>query len=104
MKRIRIQVTCECTAYNFPHRIGGGKCYGRVWCESYREIDSNLCDTCNCFNNNSCDVVNGLECFKFGECYLNELHTEEKKSSYGNLPKSLEQIMEIEYSNHYERY
>jgi hypothetical protein len=102
-KRHRIQVTCKCTAYGFPHRIGGGKCYGRGWCESYRNfIDSSLCDGCNCFNNGECDVVNGSESFKYGECYRDEIRSQYVKDTYGNLPMTLEQIMEIQYNNKYQ--
>jgi len=28
MKRKRVQETCRCEAYSFPHRLYGGKCSG----------------------------------------------------------------------------
>ncbi|MBP9749480.1 MAG: hypothetical protein KBD21_02020 [Candidatus Pacebacteria bacterium] len=58
----RVQVTCRCGVYLFPHRLGGGCCRGRAWAESYREVDGSSCGTCNCDRQDgSCDVVEGLE-------------------------------------------
>lgn len=82
----KLQVTCLCCAYNFPHRIGGGACSGTDWAKSYREFDATDCGSCNCMNsgesgargtrNNECDVIEGLESFKYGECYQAHLHSQ----------------------------
>ena len=103
MKRIRNQVTCECSAYSFPHRLGSGSCTGAGWCDSYREIDSSLCESCNCFSNGECQVETGQEKLKHADCYDFELRSSWLKDKYGNLPKSQDEILEIEMKNYYER-
>lgn len=101
-KRKRHQVTCECSAYDFPHRIGGGACTGSGWCGSYKEIDSSLCEDCNCFESGECQVETGQEKFKHGDCYETEFRSSWLKDKYGNLPKSQEEIFEIELRNYYD--
>lgn len=102
-KRVRKpQVTCECAAYDFPHRIGSGACTSDDWCESFREIDSSLRSSCNCFSGSECQAATGQESFKSGDCYEQELSSEWLKSKYGNLPKSQDEIYEIEYRKNYE--
>ena len=27
------QAICNCDSYNFPHRLGGGKCVGEFYCQ-----------------------------------------------------------------------
>ena len=71
MKRKRLQVTCCCASYSFPHRIGGGRCNGQEWTQSYFYLVKDMCEGCTCNNNytsaaqaersNTCDVVEGLE-------------------------------------------
>ncbi len=75
-KRNRQQVTCLCCAYNFPHRIGGGKCSGSYWAESYYEIIGTCCDTCNCNNEHykTCDVASGIEDILQCEGYQDHFH------------------------------
>lgn len=55
---MRKQVTCRCSAYDFPHRFGGGACNGlsivETWC------GGNLCQTCHLMNN-GCEVLKGQE-------------------------------------------
>ena len=71
-----IQVTCLCTAYNFPHRIGSGKCTGAMWAESYFELLKECCENCNCNNDTAkwCDVAAGIEDIKYCEGYIEHLH------------------------------
>lgn len=94
------QVTCECNAYEFPHRIGGGTCTGDQWCASFRIIDSSLCNSCNCFGS-ECEAATGQDSFKNGDCYEEELRSQNFHDKYGNLPKSAEEIFELEYARHY---
>lgn len=60
-KRRRIQVTCWCSVYTFPHRIGGGRCQGILWAQSYREVDGKCCKHCNNDYAENCDVADGRE-------------------------------------------
>ena len=55
---MRKQVTCDCMAYDFPHRFGGGKCNGLSIVE--RNAYGNQCSACNLFND-GCEVLKGLE-------------------------------------------
>ena len=83
MSRQRIkapQVTCKCKCgYDFPHRLGSGKCSASDWAESYQQLDGSMCDGCGCNNNysasaqgerfNTCDVIEGLESYVLCEGY-----------------------------------
>lgn len=60
-KRKHVQVTCWCSVYTFPHRIGGGRCQGILWARSYREVDGKCCSHCNNYYAETCDVVDGRE-------------------------------------------
>jgi len=65
---------CKCSAYKFPHRIGG-KCDGSSFTEYYNTYNRILCSSCNCSNNGSgCDVVDGSESIKHAECYIEACH------------------------------
>lgn len=68
---------CTCSAYKFPHKIGG-KCTGRDFAEFHFYNDKSSCEFCNCFNNDrtpfSCDVVDGTESIKEAECYRERCH------------------------------
>lgn len=74
------QVICRsCSAYKFPHRLGGGKCDGSEWAESYRANDGDMCFRCNCNRSegpNGCDVINGAEDIREGDCYQEHLRRE----------------------------
>ena len=88
------QVTCVCSAYPFPHRIGGGQCTGTEWSASYMEVDSANCQTCNCnTQDGSCDVANGAESFKECEGYMDYLHTQVGIK----LPKPIEEFINEQY-------
>lgn len=66
---------CNCKAYSFPHKCGGGKCTGKVFTEFYLHNIKEHCSQCNCFNdeNNTCDVADERESLKHGECYQEAL-------------------------------
>lgn len=58
------EYTCQCSAYRFPHRFGGGKCtgFGVVvghW-ETYYGHDES-CSNCNLNDGMTCQVVQGIE-------------------------------------------
>tara|TARA_R110000744_G_scaffold380568_1_gene503225 strand:+ start:10308 stop:10607 length:300 start_codon:yes stop_codon:yes gene_type:complete len=63
---------CDCSAYSFPHKIGG-KCKGKAFAEFHFYNVKSECELCNCFNDDrtptSCDVVDGTESIFEGECY-----------------------------------
>ena len=83
-KTKRIQVTCNCSAYEFPHRIGGGNCTGSEWASSYFGVIREACSMCNCLNSGesgaqgersgTCDVAEGIESVKMCEAYQEHLH------------------------------
>lgn len=60
MKR-RMQVTCDCCAYEFPHRFGGGKCNGLSIAIS--KCGGQYCNSCPAFLwfEYGCDVIRGTE-------------------------------------------
>jgi hypothetical protein len=60
--RNRNEATCHCSAYPFPHRLGGGVCSGTDWLVSYKTLVREECNYCNHDNKNlSCDVIEGKE-------------------------------------------
>jgi hypothetical protein len=61
---VRINTTCRCSAYSFPHRLSGGKCSGREWAESFIRLFRNECEFCRNKNNDHCDVAIGVENIK----------------------------------------
>lgn len=62
-------ITCRCGAYDFPHRLGGGKC--NLLSIVIERFPGNYCSNCNLLNN-GCEVINGVESPK--EChYVQEL-------------------------------
>ena len=78
------QITCLCSSYNFPHRLGGGKCNGREWAEFYFFMDSGECSSCifNC--ESSCEVAEGLDNIKQCEAVKYELISGYKTNYPGN--------------------
>ncbi|QHJ81029.1 MAG: hypothetical protein [Bacteriophage sp.] len=54
----RHQITCNCSAYDFPHRFGGGSCTGLQYV--IEKAGSEQCKYC-LLNNNGCEVVKGIE-------------------------------------------
>tara|TARA_B100000745_G_scaffold262278_1_gene186390 strand:+ start:325 stop:639 length:315 start_codon:yes stop_codon:yes gene_type:complete len=75
-KRDRVQVTCNCGAYEFPHRISGGRCSGADWAESYFVLEQSECQYCNCNHNGVCEVATGQESIKYCEGFREHLHTQ----------------------------
>ena len=106
----RTQVTCNCSAYNFPHRIGGGKCNGSSWAGSYRLILGECCATCNCNNTgesgaggdrkDTCDVVGGIETYKLCEGYQDHLHGQ----PVIRVSMTEEQYFKFEYGDEFYEY
>ena len=89
-----LQVTCSCSAYSFPHRVGGGACSGSDWSSSYRELDGEYCQTCNCLNrDNNCDVTQGVESIVQCEGYQDYLHTQ----TSNRLPMMLSDFLATQY-------
>lgn len=98
-RRRHAQITCVCTAYTFPHRLGGGKCSGSEWAASYREVVNTMCGACNAaYDTYGCEVADGRE--SIGECEgYQELLL---RPTAVRLPRSLEEYMENQYSRRYE--
>lgn len=63
---------CDCSAYKFPHRVGG-RCKGYDFTTFYFYNIKELCELCNCNNNGSCDASTGLENIRHAECYQEAL-------------------------------
>lgn len=92
------QITCLCNRYDFPHRLGGGKCNGREWTESYFTTFHNLCQMCNC-NNNGCEVASGSEELEHCEAYNHFLHSGINVSLPKDMDDELETLTERYYDN-----
>lgn len=72
------EYTCWCSAYGFPHRFGGGRCSGyciavETWQHNY---GGGECRGCNCAVEGECQVVNGTEAPKHGDCVVEFVGTE----------------------------
>jgi len=87
----RINVTCLCDAYDFPHRISGGKCNGSQWAESYYEMDKGECESCQSNNDGQCDVANGAETIWSCEGVFDHMRTQDDT----RLPKSWDEYFEL---------
>jgi hypothetical protein len=76
-RKRQFQVTCRCSAYKFPHRIGGGRCNGSAWAECYHIYVQDDCAFCNHNNNGTCEVWTGQEpikeCQAFEAAMFNEV-------------------------------
>lgn len=70
----RHQVTCNCSCYEFPHRLGGGRCYGREWAQSYLDTEGSCCRHCISNLGNECEVSNGQEEIKHCLGFRDHLH------------------------------
>ncbi len=71
----RMQVTCRCHAYPFPHRLSGGRCSGEEWAESYFYVVGTACTQCHCKSKEyGCEVAVGIESIQFCEGYQEYLH------------------------------
>lgn len=59
------EVTCWCSKYEFPHRLGSGNCRGREWAEAYFEKDHSCCRLCNLNAGGHCEVAVGQESIRY---------------------------------------
>jgi hypothetical protein len=102
--RQKDEIICWCSAYDHPHRLGGGSCNGSEWCASYRSIDSFECDTCNHNDNNQCDIVTGQDELnnETCECVANEIRTGALADEYGGLPLDSESYWERKQREYYD--
>ena len=92
-----LQVICSCSAYTFPHRVNSGTCTGADWSGSYREIDGEYCQTCNCLaSDNLYDVTQGAESIAQCEGYQDYLHTQTSQ----RLPMSLSDLIASQYGDY----
>ena len=64
---------CNCSAYPFPHRIGG-RCTGSAFTEFYFYNVRSACQFCNCNAGDHCDVATGQESISEAECYIEAKH------------------------------
>lgn len=104
-KRHRQQVTCNCSAYDFPHRLGSGRCHASVWAENYFIVVREVCECCNSLNNGesgcrgerhgTCDVAGGLESIEHCEGYQDHLQAQPAI----RLPISENDFFEQQYLN-----
>ncbi len=58
------QITCNCNAYNFPHRLTSGKCNGQAWINTYFYNDRRECDGCISNQGTHCEIGQGQEDLK----------------------------------------
>lgn len=70
-RKKRHQITCWCSAYDFPHRILGGKCDGSHWAEG-QYLNKTHCQFCNLNTAYHCEAMIGIEDLKHGECFERE--------------------------------
>lgn len=91
-KRGKNEIVCMCSAYDYPHRLGGGACTGWEWCQAYRSIDSFECETCNHSDGSACDIVTGQDELNFETCtcVADEIRTGYLVDEYGHLPLDVE--------------
>jgi hypothetical protein len=93
----RRQVTCLCGVYEFPHRLGGGKCYGRDWTASYYESEGIYCSCCVANINQVCEVASGQEEIRYCEGAIDHLHSRTKyRHPYWSLPVDPQSVKELE--------
>lgn len=85
----RFNFPCNCSVYNFPHRIGSGKCTGSQFAEFYFNNIRSECDGCNFTDGRTCDVADGRE--SIFEC---EAATEMDKMGHQLIPCSMEKLHE----------
>lgn len=63
MHRIPAAVNCQCKAYHFPHRAGGGKCYSSSWAAQFflNFRQTAICNNCREYQESGCSVADGRE-------------------------------------------
>jgi len=97
------EVICVCGAYDHPHRLGGGKCTGDAWCESFRSIDTFDCLTCPLGSEEQCEVITGQEPIKNAPCFQEELRSKYLTETFGYLPLDLEMYYHKQQEDYYYR-
>lgn len=57
------EYVCNCSAYHFPHRWGGGRCSPFRWVAAYWEtyMGGAVCASCHCYAFGECQVDVGIE-------------------------------------------
>ena len=99
-RRRKPQVTCWCGAYEFPHRITGGKCSGAAWADYYFIYVKEECELCNCNYGGGCDVADGREeisnCDGFEDYFKRGL-----RDRYPQSSEEWENEMEQMYQDYY---
>ncbi len=103
------QVTCWCGAYEFPHRIGSGRCSGRDWVRTYFERGRWACECCAANTGLECEVAVGQEAFSskrpyesrryFCQGYHEHLHA----PAVERWPPDIERERELAYERECER-
>lgn len=85
-KKRKGECTCDCSAYPFPHRFGGGKCTGehivsQTWEENW---GGGVCELCphhvEELHGKECQVVMGSESIKECEALINFIEDNEIKT------------------------
>ena len=82
-RKRKLQLTCTCSAYKFPHRLGGGKCRLSNFAERIYHGEELFitpsgdrpslvreCNSCMCNVNYSCEVAEGIESAKYCESII----------------------------------
>ena len=88
---------CTCSAYPFPHRIGG-KCTGSAYAEFCFYYQRSSCEFCNCNAGTHCDVATGQESIQEAECYMEAKHS----NPGGYLQLELEEPEEPDDESYYD--
>lgn len=77
------EVNCTCKAYDFPHRLMGGRCQGRRFVALFfRDNEWTECRRCPCYeyddqDGGQCQVLNGQEDTWYCQGLQDVLHREE---------------------------
>jgi len=95
-----LQVICRCNAYRFPHRLGGGRCSGLLWADSYNKHERDLCGSCNSNVNGICEVAEGIESIRECEGFQEHLRMQlpaRHPTSESELFRTLEEQAHARY-------
>lgn len=93
----RLQVTCYCKAYSFPHRVGGGLCTGGAWAKYYYENHGSLCMQCSANTPQGCDLVAESEDIRHCEAYQDHLHSQPEERFPSDIEEEYVQLLETYY-------
>lgn len=75
-QRRKGEITCNCGAYKFPHRLMGGRCDGSGWVENFLTTDMSGCIECRHWDG-WCQVVTGQEHARHSPALIEFLQYEE---------------------------